>query len=889
MTDELIVERLIGRFALVQGVVDCLLDPSGPGVLLLGDAGMGKTALMHQVLEELGGRVRPYQINAGPSLARVPYAALAPLLMELTPEQIDQPIAVFDALSVQFSPDRRTGAVPALLVVEDGQYLDENSVALVTQLMVAEVVRVVFLCRTFPAPPAELLTMWSEGLLERFEVLPLEPDEAVEMCQEVLGAPVVSSTVAVLLRQSSGNPMLLRELLLQGRQSGQLVQGNNSWILNAPVQAAGSGLMDIVRQQVLGLDESDRQTLETVALAESLPLDTLVTLCDNNSIDHLQELGFIHVAEDHKRHVRLVKPLVAEILRQLVPKARGMAIRHRILAALDGNPETMDGLLRFVLWSLETGAPVDEETILHAARLANRLYLPGQVEQLALAIHSAKYRCEAAVELARARYYSGDYRAANSALNYVIDEAQDPLTLRQASLLAAQLAASRGAGSAGVTLVARAWNVALQRLAAVGTLSAQKVAVEQDAARLLWLSASHADGRYGDVQSELAALWEHSELLENRIQAGLLLSESLALTGQASTALGILDSVATLLSTDVAEHHYYRPELIRIQLVALHQAGEYQVLEGYVGHRIVEAENSLLYMGSLLQFAVGAAELNRGALIQALPHLIQSVEMLRLRDVRGLLPEALATVAYAAHLVGRNDLAVSYLAQADAQPLVGRELSLVARARLISLQNEMSNARLPLSQLVLLADEAAAAGARSAELEVLYSAVRHGEASLVLRLASVAEKCEGRRAAFVLEFCRAIVVKDAVKLTDLSELAAREGQYLAAADCAAQAVKILDSRGDQARRFGAQRLYKRRIAALTTGGVLREPNSPDLGKLTRREQEIATLVQSGCSNREIALQLSVSLRTIEGHLYRIFAKLGISRRDDLAGRISVYL
>jgi FixJ family two-component response regulator len=35
------------------------------------------------------------------------------------------------------------------------------------------------------------------------------------------------------------------------------------------------------------------------------------------------------------------------------------------------------------------------------------------------------------------------------------------------------------------------------------------------------------------------------------------------------------------------------------------------------------------------------------------------------------------------------------------------------------------------------------------------------------------------------------------------------------------------------------------------------------------------------SNRQIAERLSVSVRTVDGHLYRIFPKLGIERRDQL--------
>ena len=45
--------------------------------------------------------------------------------------------------------------------------------------------------------------------------------------------------------------------------------------------------------------------------------------------------------------------------------------------------------------------------------------------------------------------------------------------------------------------------------------------------------------------------------------------------------------------------------------------------------------------------------------------------------------------------------------------------------------------------------------------------------------------------------------------------------------------------------------------------------------------EIAELVTAGLSNRQIADRLYISVRTTEGHLYRIFAKLGINSRDQL--------
>ena len=72
-----------------------------------------------------------------------------------------------------------------------------------------------------------------------------------------------------------------------------------------------------------------------------------------------------------------------------------------------------------------------------------------------------------------------------------------------------------------------------------------------------------------------------------------------------------------------------------------------------------------------------------------------------------------------------------------------------------------------------------------------------------------------------------------------------------------------------------------------TNGVDTYANLPQLTELTEREKFVAAAAASGFSNMEIAEQASVSVRTVEGHLYQVYSKLGISKRGELMAMAGV--
>jgi DNA-binding NarL/FixJ family response regulator len=79
----------------------------------------------------------------------------------------------------------------------------------------------------------------------------------------------------------------------------------------------------------------------------------------------------------------------------------------------------------------------------------------------------------------------------------------------------------------------------------------------------------------------------------------------------------------------------------------------------------------------------------------------------------------------------------------------------------------------------------------------------------------------------------------------------------------------------------------------TIAGVGSEPHTPEMVKrstgpttgvwrFSPRERQIVTFLASGCSNQEIADRLGLRLQTVKNHLSRIYRKLGVPNRVQLA-------
>lgn len=152
------------------------------------------------------------------------------------------------------------------------------------------------------------------------------------------------------------------------------------------------------------------------------------------------------------------------------------------------------------------------------------------------------------------------------------------------------------------------------------------------------------------------------------------------------------------------------------------------------------------------------------------------------------------------------------------------------------------------------------------------------------RLVALAALVEGPRARVAADHAGALAARDPGGLGAVSGAAERMGALLIAADAAAQASVLHERAGH--RRPAAADAGRARDLARRCGGAA----TPALralttaSPLTAREREVVALAATGLSNQDVAARLVVSVRTVEGHLYRAFAKLGVSDRGELSGR-----
>ncbi|PWI13955.1 hypothetical protein DI272_07150 [Streptomyces sp. Act143] len=273
------------------------------GIVVTGPAGCGKTRLVTEAVRGTDCA----RVAGTPETRHIPFAAFAHLLPE----------AVSLHRAVQLLSTVR------LLMVDDAQWLDDASAALVHQLAVHGRTRLLVVATDGDSVPSAVSRLWTGELLPRLVLEPLPQEETAQLAAAGVGGGPEPLTVQRLHRLCRGDLRLLRDLLGAVREGGLLTRlpGTDDWAWRGPVPVTAT-----VREQAARvLEGADRGTLELLAFAEPLPLamDDL----DLDALERLEADGLVRVDDDGA--VRLAHPLHGPVLRAAAGRLRARRLARR--------------------------------------------------------------------------------------------------------------------------------------------------------------------------------------------------------------------------------------------------------------------------------------------------------------------------------------------------------------------------------------------------------------------------------------------------------------------------------------------------------------------------------------------------------------------------------
>lgn len=882
MTGMTNADGLVGREDAVEKILWSLEDPGLHGAWVVGEPGIGKSALAAEMMNRARHGAVPFQVRAGASLSDVPYGALFPFLPDTSERVLGSPLLVLRALQRRFAEVTAECGKPVLLVIDDAHELDQDSIHILEQLMMADVINLLAMPKGDGVNPPELQAMCREGLLTRIILQPLNQRDVTSFMQQFLGGPVTQGSCEFFGHQSRGNPLMLKVLLSSGVNTGQLTQRNGIWLADPSVHVVDQSITDMGKNLIHRCTSEERTVLEVVSLIGLLPLPFADELVDMDSLQNLLNDGTIEVPTSRGNCVEFTYPVLSEVIRDLVPVGRSSAVYHQLFQLTGGAPATVIGLLRCTEWRMDIGERVREPDLVQAASEANSVFDSERALKLTQAVNTPEVYAAAQVESARAWIHRAAVGQAAVAIEGALEASIDLLTAGQAAMTSVGVAMQSSDSIEKLVEIAGRWlesGARISGLARSARPAADFIPPEQGA-KVISALCLKLEGENLKAEILLRGIIEASGgNPQVEMAARSMLGEVLAAVGSGEEAAEqFLRALELVRATPALDCHY--PSVVVRQLTSLLLGGRYDDFRAATAMHGIEAPKHMKFFSGEVTGLQGILAIKLGRFRPGLNRLSAGIEMVRDNDPELLLPYFLACAAYAAAQLGEHERARSFATQYNtigytaprAQLLVSDSYLIIARA-------ESTLSGKELDCISYLADEARDAGMTSAEREILELLTLLGESGNSDRLAALTQDA----ALSVLHvFALAVRSGDPQQLLNAGMLAESVGNQLLAADCSARSARAYGEQGQVRRQKAALHelgiragvLDGARTAAMKASGV----SSPGL---TSREKEIVELVISGAPNRQIAKVLTVSPRTVEGHLYRIYMKLGVTHREDL--------
>lgn len=873
-------EKRYARHKTVEDVVAALTTGSGCGAVIVGEHGAGKSFIAQRALEQLGDDYLVVQVRGSSISSKLPYGALSVLLNELDASHLEHPLMVLRGLT-QLLHTRAQGR-SVVLFVDNAHDLDELSTMMVAQLCAGGHVLLLAACVDLPNLGSDIMGLWKDDLLRRVDVGPFDFRETADSLAQEYGGHFSHAAARALWNASGGNALFLHSLAREQIKLGIIVRHESSWVLgDKPVALAGE-IRDVLKARLNRLSPGQRDVFELLSLAGALPLQTLMSVARAQDIDTLQERALIHVSHDHPPMVSIANPVTAGIVASVVPPGRSAELRRRLGAVLQDQDLNEFTGSTAVAWALDCGEEVDPRLALAAARIANKASDPQSALRFAREIAGGEKLAEVAVESARAFIALHNDDAARRVLTDVEQRAGDGLALDEwASLQLLWAELDRRSPATAASALARLQDIEL-RLTVSGDTGADPGSVA-DRVRLAYAELAAFEGRYGDILQMFDDADSTDLGSESKIIAASLLCEAKAVTGDVLGAVGLGRQVIVAAGALDLSDSSIREIRGRFLLLLLLSA-KFREAADFLADT-AESWDQQARLGGMFEIGQGIVDLHRGQLTVAVQRLQSGVWQLKVHDPDAVAGLAAAACAYAFALQGDEEKAGALLVDVEEpQPRASWLVNRIARYFELSAKAEIGQKTEALRALKLEADVDTDALALATGLQFLSAVARLGDRQASQKLSGLADQVTGHFASLCSRLAEGLADADSEELLATSKDADAAGHAVFARDVTRKAVSCANEAGNRISLRMAQRTQQSLEDRFGNprNGVLSLLTST----LTARESEVAVRAAAGTSNRKIADEMHVSVRTVEGHLYQVYAKLHVASRSELKDVIS---
>ncbi|SNY62832.1 AAA family ATPase [Paractinoplanes atraurantiacus] len=902
------------ELAALDGLLATARGGGSAGLVLLGEAGVGKTSLLSYAVTTAAG-FRVSQVAAAEPESELPFADLHALcrpmlkhLDRLPPPQRDALATVFGTAAPASAPNlflvglatlslfaESAARKPLLCVVDDAQWLDQASaqvLAFVTRRLQAESVVMLFAARE---PVREF-----DGLPAR-TVEGLDDFDSRALLNTVVRWPLDERVRDAILAEARGNPLALLELPLAGAP-GTLAGGFG---LPAALPLAGR-LEESFLARSRSLSAGARRLL-LIAAADPVGDSALMWRAARrlgiarDAADEVRTAGLLTIGAT----VRFRHTLVRSAVYRAAPDADRRAAHHALARVTD---ERADPDRR--AWHLAQAADAPDESVAAAlvASAGRARYRGGLaaaaafLERAAALTADPALRADRELAAARALHHSGALDRAAATLRRAATRPAGDRRTALIGLLRGQMAFSARRPHTGPEDATALLLDTARRLAPWNAALARETYLDAFASAMLVGRLATGPGLAEVARAALGAPCPQEPARP----------QDLLLDGLARHFTGDHERDVPLLRRAVSAFRDPRlpPEsTIRWGFPVRHAANV--LWDDDAWHGLSERHAGVAReLGALAVLPVAlnqriAVHLHAGEMRDAAALVDEAREVAEVLGVQrpgygeaavaawcGPAGEASKLIADSTELAealgeGVGVTWFQYLAAVLHNGSGRFRPALVAAERAVAYTGELGFASWALPELV---EAAAALGDRNRAAEAVSRLERivapggsdWGLGVVARSRALIANGNEAdrlfREAVDRLGRCRASAMRARTRLV--------YGEWLRRAERDAEARAELRAAYESLSRMGAEGFAARaRDELLVSGEVVRPQDRPMSTELTPQELRIARRARDGRSNAEIGAELFLSARTVEWHIRRILAKLGITSRRGLPGAL----